>query len=166
MDALELVTTVLRREQARAGAVTLSHEVQPRGGAVGPLNADRDQVTQILVNLVQNAIEALRDTTNRDGGGDVRVVVAGDRANLTLTVEDSGPGIHPDFAPRLFEPYATTKSSGTGLGLAIAQRIATDHGGELSYVGPSRLGGAAFRLSLPREGPSIDSARSHENNQL
>ena len=119
---------------------------------------------------MQNAIEALRDTTNPDGGGEVRVVLAGDRANLTLTIEDSGPGIHSDFAPRLFEPYATTKSSGTGLGLAIAQRIATDHGGELSYAGSGRLGGAAFRLSLPREGPSIDSARAQDpnpaNNQL
>ncbi len=166
VDALDLVKTVLRREQARAGAVTLSHETT---GDVGPLRADRDQITQILVNLVQNALEALRDTTT-PGGGDIRVVLGGDRVHLTMTVEDSGPGIHADFAPRLFEPYATTKSSGTGLGLAIAQRIATDHGGELSFAGTSRLGGAAFRLSLPREGPPIDSERAQrdnaQNNQL
>ncbi len=167
VDALDLVQTVLRREQARAGAVSLSYEVvsQQTNGDVGPLRADRDQITQILVNLVQNAIEALRDTTT-PGGGDILVVLGGDRVHLTITVEDSGPGIHADFAPRLFEPYATTKSSGTGLGLAIAQRIATDHGGELSFAGTSRLGGAAFRLSLPREGPPIDSERARENNQL
>ena len=61
----------------------------------------------------------------------------------------------PEFAGRLFEPYATTKTSGTGLGLAIAQRIAYEHNGELSYVGPSANGrGAVFRLVLPVEGPS------------
>jgi two-component system nitrogen regulation sensor histidine kinase NtrY len=166
VDALDLVQTVLRREQARAGAVTLAHQTT---GEVGPLRADRDQITQILVNLVQNAIEALRDPTapgESGARGDVLVVLGGDRVHLTITVEDSGPGIHADFAPRLFEPYATTKSSGTGLGLAIAQRIATDHGGDLSFAGTSRLGGAAFRLSLPREGPPIDSERARENNQL
>ena len=53
--------------------------------------------------------------------------------------------------PRLFEPYATTKAHGTGLGLAIAQRIAVEHGGELSYVPHPK--GAEFRMVLPIEGP-------------
>ena len=57
------------------------------------------------------------------------------------------------MAARLFEPYATTKAQGTGLGLAIAQRIAIEHDGELSYLGPGESGGARFRLVLPIVGP-------------
>ena len=64
---------------------------------------------------------------------------------------DDGPGVSAEMIPRLFEPYATSKAHGTGLGLAIAQRIAVEHGGELSYVAHTR--GAEFRMVLPVEGP-------------
>jgi signal transduction histidine kinase len=76
----------------------------------------------------------------------------GGRSRVIITVSDNGPGIAPEIAARLFEPYATTKPHGTGLGLAIAQRIAIEHDGELSLLvtgGP----GATFRLALPLEGP-------------
>jgi signal transduction histidine kinase len=77
-----------------------------------------------------------------------------DGAYVSFSVADNGSGVSPEFAGRLFEPYATTKSSGTGLGLAIAQRIAYEHNGELSYLGQSANGrGAVFRLVLPVEGP-------------
>jgi two-component system nitrogen regulation sensor histidine kinase NtrY len=67
-------------------------------------------------------------------------------------VSDNGPGLSPAIAPRLFEPYATSKPHGTGLGLAIAQRIAIEHDGELSHLASDA--GATFRLVLPVRGPA------------
>ena len=116
------------------------------------VRADRDQIVQVLTNLVQNALDAVKDLGD---AGRVRLVVGTEgSATVSVTVTDNGPGIAPEIASRLFEPYATTKQHGTGLGLAIAQRIAIEHNGELAYV-PQEAGtkGAAFRLVLPVEGP-------------
>jgi signal transduction histidine kinase len=112
------------------------------------VRADRDQIVQVLTNLVQNGLDAVHDRPD----GAVTVTVDYDNAaHVAITVEDNGPGIAPEMQPRLFEPYATTKSTGTGLGLAIAQRIAIEHNGELSQLKGQK--GAAFRLVLPLEGP-------------
>ena len=106
-------------------------------------HADRDQLTQVLVNLVKNAEEAM---AGRSGKISVRVV-AGEE--LRVEVEDEGPGIPPELRDRLFEPYVTTKEHGTGLGLAIARRIVEEHPGRLElHAGSS--GGALFRVVLPR----------------
>ncbi len=111
--------------------------------------ADRDQIVQVLTNLVQNAIDAMRGANK---SGDVRVVMAAlGKDRVAISVCDDGPGVAPEMIARLFEPYATSKEQGTGLGLAIAQRIAVEHGGELSYV--ARAKGAEFRMVLPIEGP-------------
>ncbi|MFI5301609.1 MAG: sensor histidine kinase, partial [Polyangiales bacterium] len=119
----------------------------------GTMRADREQLVQVLVNLVKNALEA---TKHRDGGrsGHVRVEVepAGPEA-VRFVVRDDGPGVEANIVGRLFEPYASSKRGGTGLGLAIAQRIAVEHGGAIAYArGPK--GGAVFRLILPRVGPA------------
>ena len=117
------------------------------------VRADRDQIVQVLTNLVQNALDAVR---GREGA---RVVLSAEtgivrgRAHAIFTVTDNGPGLAKEIGARLFEPYATTKAHGTGLGLAIAQRIAIEHDGELSYVGPGERGGAVFRLVIPKDGP-------------
>jgi two-component system, NtrC family, nitrogen regulation sensor histidine kinase NtrY len=150
LDLGELARSVLTLAKAHApqiafGTEGVSGEVQVR--------ADRDQIVQVLTNLVQNATDALAGTT----AGKVAIRIAlehgGDYASVSVT--DNGPGIDPLIAPRLFEPYATTKSQGTGLGLAIAQRIALEHEGELRYVPASALSrGATFKLTLPRKGPA------------
>jgi signal transduction histidine kinase len=115
------------------------------------VRADRDQIVQVLTNLVQNALDAVRDRGDR---GEVRVVIdTEDAGHATVTVSDNGPGVAREIAGRLFEPYATTKEHGTGLGLAIAQRIAIEHDGELSYLATRPAAGAAFRLVLPVAGP-------------
>ena len=114
------------------------------------MSADRDQIVQVLTNLIQNAIDAL----STRGTGKVRVVVDGThKERVAVSVVDDGPGIAPEMAARLFEPYATSKVQGTGLGLAIAQRIAIEHGGELAFVTPPGANGAEFRLTLPVDGP-------------
>ncbi|MCP3140586.1 ATP-binding protein [Pyxidicoccus xibeiensis] len=105
---------------------------------------DRDQLTQVLVNLVKNAEEAMKDK-----GGALRVRVKGTDADAIIEVEDSGPGIPPEHRARIFEPYFTTKDGGTGLGLAIAARILQEHGGKLD-VGGEPGQGARFSVVLPR----------------
>ena len=147
MDVEEVARHVVQIHKAAAAEVSLAFTVQRRAPIA---RADRDQVIQVLTNLVQNALEAVKNVP----GGAVSVSTDTDGHYVAFSVADNGPGIAPEIAQRLFEPYATTKASGTGLGLAIAQRIALEHNGELSYVGPSANGrGAVFRLLLPVEGP-------------
>ena len=114
------------------------------------LNADRDQVVQIVTNLVQNAQQALADRPQ----GRVEVRLSREQDKLVLSVSDNGPGIAPEMRGRLFEPYATTKAEGTGLGLAIVERIVVEHGGEIA-VGDAAGGGAKFVVKLPLSGPTL-----------
>ena len=146
VELVELARHVVQLQQANAGASRVVLE-SPDGEAT--VRADRDQIIQVVTNLVQNAVEAVGGKAE----GRVRVVVQrrGDAAELL--VRDNGPGIASNMTSRLFEPYATTKAEGTGLGLAIAQRIAMEHGGELSSLAGDAGEGAVFRLVLPVRGP-------------
>jgi nitrogen fixation/metabolism regulation signal transduction histidine kinase len=146
VDVEDVVKHVLQLHRADAKGAALAFEVRRTPPRV---RADRDQVVQVLTNLVQNALDAVRDRP----GAAVTVTLDGDAERAVVAVADNGPGIATEIAARLFEPYATTKAHGTGLGLAIAQRIAVEHGGELAYVGRSPAGGALFRLILTVEGP-------------
>ena len=147
MDAEEVSRHVVQLHGAAAGDTTLRFVAQRRAPSI---RADRDQIIQILTNLIQNALDSVKGQP----GGAVTVSTDTDGPYVAFAVVDNGPGIAPEIAARLFEPYATTKASGTGLGLAIAQRIALEHNGELSYIGTSANGrGAVFRLLLPIEGP-------------
>jgi two-component system nitrogen regulation sensor histidine kinase NtrY len=114
------------------------------------LVADRDQIVQVVTNLVQNAQQAL---TGR-AGGRVEVSLSRESDKLVLRVSDNGPGIAPEVRERLFEPYTTTKAEGTGLGLAIVERIVVEHGGEIS-AGDAPGGGASFVVELPLAGPTL-----------
>ncbi len=140
-DLAEVVQPVMALYTAHDG---LQFDVALAPGGV--VSIDRDQLTQVLVNLVKNAEEAM---TGRSGAIHVRVLV-GDE--VKLEVEDEGPGIPAELRDRLFEPYVTTKPQGTGLGLPIALRIIQEHGGRLE-VADGRSGGALFRVSLPRVSP-------------
>jgi signal transduction histidine kinase len=135
----ELVVAVLALFPEPPPGVTLAREVEP---GLPPVLADRDQVLQVLLNLVRNALDAM------PGGGPLRLRAARTPAGVAFSVTDAGAGIAPEDLPRVFEPYFTTKAGGTGLGLAIAQRIAEEHGGRLEAA--SRPGhGATFTLTLP-----------------
>lgn len=147
VDAEEVARHVVQVHAAAAGEVALRHVAGRRAPMI---RADRDQVIQVLTNLVQNALDAVKDVS----AGAVTITTDTDGHYVAFSVADNGAGIAPEIAARLFEPYATTKATGTGLGLAIAQRIALEHNGELSYIGTSASGkGAVFRLLLPVEGP-------------
>jgi signal transduction histidine kinase len=107
-----------------------------------PVEGVRDQLVQAILNLVLNAIDA----TER--GGRIEINVARYAREIEVAVRDNGRGIAPEDAPRLFQPYFTTKKHGTGLGLFMTRKLVTDHGGSLEYV--SRPGaGTEFRVRLP-----------------
>lgn len=141
-------------EEAVRGVVQLHGSagapIDLRADNVPELIADKDQVVQIVTNLVQNAQQALADRP----GGRVEVRLAREQDKLVLSVTDNGPGIAPEMRGRLFEPYATTKAEGTGLGLAIVERIVVEHGGEIS-AGDAPGGGASFVVKLPLSGPTL-----------
>jgi len=149
VDLVDLVKQVVTLQKASAPEVELDVRVR---GTPPKVMADRDQIIQVMTNLVQNALDAVKQTARPTVLVSLEPDGRGGRSRVIITVSDNGPGIAPEIAARLFEPYATTKPHGTGLGLAIAQRIAIEHDGELSLVvtgGP----GATFRLALPLEGP-------------
>ena len=122
------------------GSITVERQLEP---GLAAARADRDQLQQVLVNLLENAREV----------GTRVVVRTGHRAaRVTLAVLDDGPGIADSVREHLFQPYATSKPGGTGLGLALVQRIVTEHGGEVEVVdGLPREGGhgAGFLVLLP-----------------
>jgi signal transduction histidine kinase len=106
--------------------------------------ADRDQLHQVLINLLENA----RDAVDGSASGRVRVAARVTAGRIEIEVADTGPGISDEVRARLFTPYFTTKAKGTGLGLAIVHRIVSDHGGEIRVGG--RAGeGAVFVVLLP-----------------
>lgn len=114
-----------------------------------PLVLDRAQVQQVVLALVRNALEALAVVP----AGSREVVVRTARAqdgDIMIAVCDNGPGIAPEIAQRLFDPFCTTKATGTGLGLASSRTIARAHGGTLEHR-PNRPSGACFELHLPSQ---------------
>ncbi|MBF0549181.1 MAG: PAS domain-containing protein [Deltaproteobacteria bacterium] len=105
---------------------------------------DEDQLTQVLLNLLLNAHQAVA------AAGQITVATsAGPESGLvSMTVIDSGPGVNPEFLDRLFDPFFTTRDKGTGLGLAIVHSIVEAHGGTIKvHNHPS--GGAVFTITLP-----------------
>jgi signal transduction histidine kinase len=99
-------------------------------------------VVQVIVNIVNNAIEAVSD------GGQVTLAVRQEGSDMVFDVADNGPGIHLQPGEDLLKPFFSKKESGTGLGLAICHRIVTAHGGVITY-GDRDEGGARFSVRLP-----------------
>lgn len=115
------------------------------------LDLDRDQLRQVLVNLIQNAAEAI--PTDRAG----QVLISGEAAGteVRITITDNGDGIPPENLQKIMEPLFTTKPRGTGLGLAIVNNIVKRHGGTLEVRSQPHIG-TTFTIRLPR--PSGTSA--------
>lgn len=108
------------------------------------LDADREQLRQVVVNLILNALDAM------PLGGQLGLFVhsSADGDHIELNVTDTGPGISSQILPRLFEPFATGKDTGLGLGLVISKRIVEEHGGTIRGSNRSE-GGASFVVRLP-----------------
>ena len=105
------------------------------------------QIQQVILNLVHNAIEALKETADKGRELIVRTSRTAD-GDVELSVSDTGPGVPEILLPQLFEPFTTSKPDGTGLGLAISRTIIAQHQGTLSYR-PNVPRGACFVLRLP-----------------
>jgi signal transduction histidine kinase len=149
LDVVDVLRGVAKLHDASGMPVTFSSAECP------PLNADRDQLVQLATNLIQNAQYAAELNANASPRVNVEVRPAG-ADKVRIVVSDNGPGLAPEMRARLFEPYATNKPEGTGLGLAIAQRIALEHGGDITYAdGPPGIGGATFSVELPLAGPTL-----------
>ena len=145
-DLSELVTQILRlvRPQALIENVAIVCTAAPRLPLV---YADPVQMEQVLVNLILNAVQAMRAT----GGGTLSVSLApctlGGRYGARVRIGDTGPGITPSNKKRLFDPFFTTRPDGAGLGLFSCRRIAEAHGGAIAVR--SRPGATLFTLTLP-----------------
>jgi two-component system nitrogen regulation sensor histidine kinase GlnL len=124
-----------------------------------PVQGDREKLTQVVLNLVRNAVDAVQGAARGEvifetAVASVRLRAAGGRTRplARVSVLDSGPGIPEAMLPRLFTPFATSKAHGTGLGLAISRRIVEAHGGRIE-VKNRPGGGAEAAVFLPLEIP-------------
>jgi nitrogen fixation/metabolism regulation signal transduction histidine kinase len=134
----------------------VAHDVEVRWAVPGDpmlVAIDRQMLRRVLVNLVRNAVEAVRSARPepRDGGPRGHVLVSAERRadGVAIVVEDDGPGVPEPELDRVFDPYFTTKADGTGLGLAIVKKIVIEHNGSIVARRGVALGGAAFVVTLP-----------------
>ncbi len=153
--AVSDVVTHVARLQSASTKAEITAEVEPD---LPTIRADREQLTQVLINLVSNAAAATEERAAREPPEFIAAVHLSARnlrdGRVAIAVDDNGPGIDPTVMSRLFEPYVTTRQGrgGTGLGLAIAYRIVQDHGGTLTAdTSPE---GTRFEIVLPIAGPS------------
>jgi PAS domain S-box-containing protein len=134
---------ILLNETAKRNSVAVRMELDR---ALPTITADRVQLQQVLMNLMLNGIEAMKD-----GGG--QLTVASERTEddqLLISVSDSGIGLPVNDGERIFDTFFTTKPQGSGMGLAISQRIIQSHGGRL-WASPNTGQGAIFQFRLPKE---------------
>ncbi len=134
-----LQETIMRIPRAESIAVQV--DLDP---TLDTIRADADQVQQVFVNLISNAVQAMRE------GGVLRVSSRRDGFFATMQVSDTGVGIAPENLRRLFEPFFTTKENGIGLGLAVTRSIVEGHRGKIS-VESQEGRGTTFTVSLPLE---------------
>ena len=142
-EAITDVLALARREMQRA---RVSLHVDLADG-LPPVRGDRVQVQQVVLNLILNAAEAMSGIEDRPRELAIssRVVPDGE---VQVTVQDTGPGLDPQSAERVFEPFYTTKSGGMGMGLSISRSIIENHGGKI-WTEPNAAHGATFRFAIP-----------------
>ncbi len=143
--AAQIESTARMLREHLASEVSLSLRLDP----IPPVLAPADLLAEVWVNLIQNAAQAL------SGEGTIHVETSlpvEDPSRILVQVTDNGPGIPPDLAPRIFDPFVTTRSAdgGTGLGLALALRVVEGLGGGITVV--SRPGRTCFSVRLPALG--------------
>lgn len=144
-----IVDNVLRFTNAELNhyGIALRREIAPN---LPPLQADRVQIEQVLINLITNAIQALAQLTAEERR--LRLAVKAQAGDAVLfQVADNGHGISPEERERLFAPFFTTREEGLGLGLSISRTIIENHGGQIGYE--RKAGETRFCFTLPVTGP-------------
>jgi len=141
---------LLETQTVAQGSVVVKKNFDP---SLPPIHGDQAQLTQVFLNLVKNALQAMNGrghltiTTRIETDFHIRGQGRGRGKFIWVDIEDTGPGITEEDQPHIFSPFFTTKASGTGLGLAICHRIVKEHGGVIRVE--SRPGkGATFKVSL------------------
>ena len=143
-DLIREMIVLLRSEASR-------YSLSIRGELAADLPrimADRVQLQQVLMNLMLNGIEAMKDM---DTGGELTIKSQqGENRQLLISISDTGAGLEPEQAAQIFNAFFTTKPQGTGMGLPISRSIVESHGGRLwATAHPGR--GATFQFTLPSE---------------
>ena len=127
---------------AKEYGVRVQYRLDPR---VDRVVVDRVQIQQVIVNLVRNALDAMAE---HEGQRELRVSTAPTDGDMALvSVADTGPGLDPGAAARLFQPFVTTKAQGMGVGLSISRSIVEGHGGRI-WTEPNPGGGAVFHFTI------------------
>lgn len=145
VDVADLIEHSVRlvREEALSRKV----EIRMNVSNLTELPLDQSQISQALLNLLLNALQAV----DSEGHVEIGAVLDASESRLHLWVEDDGPGLAPDEIKRIFEPFYTTKEKGTGLGLAIVYNIVENHNGEIKVVSPPAglTRGCRFSIFIP-----------------
>jgi signal transduction histidine kinase len=115
---------------------------------LAPVQGDRVQLQQVVLNLILNAVEAMSSV--EAGTRELSITTEQSQTGVLVAVHDSGPGIHPEHLERVFKSFYTTKPSGTGMGLSICRSIIDAHGGRL-WAEANEPGGAIFQFTLPAQ---------------
>ncbi len=142
VDLGELARATLDALRPRLDAAGIAAALEASPGVIA--RADRDKLRQVLVNLLENARDALATSPSPRR---VTIAVRNGEGVATLSVTDNGPGVPAEVLSRLFEPFFSTKQTGTGLGLAIARHAVEAHGGAI-VAAPAEGAGLTFRVTL------------------
>ena len=138
-EVIALVSSELRRNR-----VTVQQELFE---SLLPVHGDRVQIQQVIMNLVRNAIDAMKEIEDRPRQMLIKTEIDIDNT-IRLTVQDGGIGFAPDIADRLFESFYSTKKDGMGIGLAISRSIIEAHHGRI-WATQNQGPGSTFAFSLP-----------------
>lgn len=136
-DALGLCSVMMRK----AGIKVETNLAE----GLPPCQADPQLIEQVVLNLLTNAAEAMKDQEQEKK---IEISTTGQGNEIFVTISDTGPGIPPNQRQKIFDPFYTTKTGSTGIGLSLSNRIIEDHGGTLS-VSESIWGGARFTIRIP-----------------
>lgn len=142
VNLAELARQTIAMLKPQAAKKNIALDFRDAGTAEASAHCDAEQMTQVLLNLLLNALQILPD------GGHIEVAVRYEGDSVVLEVADDGPGIAPELYDRVFDPFYTQRSGGIGLGLTVVRQLVAAHHGEI-VAERSHLGGALFRLSLP-----------------
>ena len=146
LDVLDRVVPLISREAADRGV-----SIRVNRSEVPPVSIDLEQMVQVFVNIVLNAVQA------SPPDGQVEIALSTTEGMLAVDVRDEGPGIRPEHLSKIYDPFFSTKKRGTGLGLSISHRIVESHGGRIEVRQPGQ--GTVIRVLLPL-GTIAEDARS------
>ena len=149
LDINDVIREIVALAQTHFRGVKLQLELADK---LAHVQVDRIQLQQVILNLITNAVDAMKSVADRPKILRVQTRMKSPRV-ISVSVEDSGVGINPETTESIFEPFYTTKPSGLGMGLSISRSIVDAHGGRL-WAEPGKEVGAVFQFTLPADGPT------------